>query len=316
MVKESTDVHVSFVGGLGNQLFQYANAIMLSEQGKILSTCISPKPSEKCLTPDLVSYASIELGEQRFFKNKFSVKLHNLILRNSSFENRHPNRKLTGKVLQKLTVIFLRFTLDSSPKIHFQTDLGFQPASRSIISRSILQIGYFQHTHWVDNSRVIDRLTRLGIENPSKRFEEISKDFFEKKILIIHMRFGDYLDEKLFGVPTVEYFRKSIDFQMGAITFDRVAVFTNGECNALKMLDDLELQNVMLISENEPISANETLELMRLGSAYILSNSTFGWWGAFLSRKESAFVICPTPWFQGMTEPNELIPKHWLRIPC
>ena len=315
MNNKDSEIHVSFVGGLGNQLFQYANAMMLNPNGKIIASSISPEPSAKFLVPEVVNYANLEADQERFFKNRLGIRMHNLVLRNSSFENRHPDKKLIGKLIQSLTVFFLRYILDKSPKIHFQTNLGFQPRRQNSTPYQMLQIGYFQHSHWASDSKVTNQLNRLNLKNPSAKFQETFNELTGRNILMIHMRFGDYLNEKLFGMPTVEYFRKSIDVQIGANSFDRVVVFTNGERNAVKLLDDLKLENVILISENEAISPSETLELMRLGSGYILSNSTFGWWGAFLSRQKSARVICPIPWFQGMSEPNELIPNHWQRIP-
>jgi hypothetical protein len=315
MNSKSSDIHVSFVGGLGNQLFQYANALMLDPQGKIIATCSSANPLDKFSIPEVVHYASLDVGEFRFFKNKLSTKTHNLILRNSSFENRHPNWKLAGKAFQALTAYFLRFLLDQSPTIYFQSNLGFQPRSNNSIPHQVLQIGYFQHAHWASDARVYDELAQLSVSNPSAKFLEIANEFRGRNTLVIHMRFGDYLNEKLFGVPTLEYYKNSIALQMSTTNFDKVVVFSNGERNALELLESLKLNNVLLVSDNEPLSAIETLELMRLGSAYVLSNSTFGWWGAFLSRQKSAPVICPTPWFQGMDEPKELIPNHWLRIP-
>ena len=315
MINSGPDIHVSFVGGLGNQLFQYANALMLNPQGKIMATCISPTTSDKISIPEIVKYASLGADGERFFKNRLSVKVHNLILRNSSFENRHPKVRLVGKGLQALSALFLRFILSKSPMIHFQSNLGFQPRRNNSNPNHILQIGYFQHNHWASDTKVKDELTRLSLPSTSARFTEISREFTGKNILVIHMRFGDYLEEKLFGVPTIEYFQKSIELQMSKAKFDKIIVFTNDERNALELLDELKLKNVFLITDKEPLSASETVELMRLGSAYILSNSTFGWWGAFLSRQKSAAVICPTPWFQGMVEPNELIPNQWLRIP-
>jgi hypothetical protein len=204
--------------------------------------------------------------------------------------------------------------MHKSPDIYYQTNLGYQPRNRASSQNETLQIGYFQHQHWSEDQKVIDQLNRLSLTLPSKRFKQISTELDGKKILVIHMRFGDYLNEKLFGVPTLKYFRDSLQIQTKSALFDKVVVFTNGELNALKMLDTLKLENVLVISDSERISASETLELMRFGSAYILSNSTFGWWGAFLSRHTSPKVICPTPWFQGMSEPRELIPNHWLRI--
>ena len=61
-------------------------------------------------------------------------------------------------------------------------------------------------------------------------------------------------------------------------------------------------------------SAVETLEKMRLGSAYIIGNSTFSWWGAFLSYTQNAPIIYPSPWFIGIDDPNQLIPANWVEI--
>jgi hypothetical protein len=314
-MNKSSEIHVSFVGGLGNQLFQYANALMLNPQGRIIATSILHEPSEKFLAPEIAAYASLDVDTQRFLTNRLSLRLHNLILRNSSFENRHPGRNLSGNLLQGFAVHSLRFMLNESPPIHHQSNLGFQNKQMKLSAKKSMQIGYFQHCHWLDNSKVTNQLRLLYLQNPSERFKEISRSFLGKRILVIHMRFGDYLEERLFGVPTVDYFRKSIAIQMNETEFDEIVVFTNGERNALKILSELRIENVLIISNHEQISASETLELMRLGSAYVISNSTFGWWGAFLSNHTNARVTCPIPWFRGMNEPNELIPSHWLRVP-
>ena len=58
----------------------------------------------------------------------------------------------------------------------------------------------------------------------------------------------------------------------------------------------------------------ETLEKMRFGSGYIIGNSTFSWWGAFLSYSPTPPTIAPTPWFIGLDNPRDLIPNEWMLI--
>ena len=53
-------------------------------------------------------------------------------------------------------------------------------------------------------------------------------------------------------------------------------------------------------------------EIMRNGSGYILSNSTFGWWAAFLSKSENTNVVAPRPWFIALEDPSQLIPTTWM----
>jgi len=63
--------------------------------------------------------------------------------------------------------------------------------------------------------------------------------------------------------------------------------------------------------ENIDNSSASTLEAMRFGRGYVIANSTFSWWGAYLSHTDHAEVIAPDPWFQGMDSPDSLIPRNW-----
>ena len=57
-----------------------------------------------------------------------------------------------------------------------------------------------------------------------------------------------------------------------------------------------------------------TLQAMRLGCAYVIANSTFSWWAAYLSLNPSVEVVAPSPWFMVMEDPKELIPPNWEQI--
>jgi hypothetical protein len=50
---------------------------------------------------------------------------------------------------------------------------------------------------------------------------------------------------------------------------------------------------------------------MRYGSSYIIANSSFSWWGAYLRKNQNAPVYAPNKWFKGMDDPDQLLPPDW-----
>lgn len=60
----------------------------------------------------------------------------------------------------------------------------------------------------------------------------------------------------------------------------------------------------------------EDLELMRLCTHHIISNSTFGWWAAWLSKHEKESVtIAPKKWTTKPFDTKDLIPERWITLP-
>jgi len=90
-------------------------------------------------------------------------------------------------------------------------------------------------------------------------------------------------------------------------------VFSDEENEARRILNWLPSARVKFISDVDGESA-ASLMAMRLGCAYVIANSTFSWWGAFLSECEEPLVVAPKPWFLGQHEPSFLIPQNWIRI--
>jgi hypothetical protein len=307
--------YVSLVGGIGNQLFQYAQARATFPEDKLgLIFGFDNSNSKLNINQDLTSFSlqNFELITPLSKLNRLRALFHNLILRTSSSSEKKIVFALIGKLVQNFAKIFLWSLYFGQIKIVCQSSIGFKDTSRSKKHNKTIQIGYFQHSQWDNYEQTILNLRSLKLKNPSEIFLQYQKSLINKKILIIHFRFGDYALEKDFGISSKMYFDNAISYHLAQINYDELIVFTN-EVSKLSLYLD-EKFKVRVISESSGLTASETLELMRYGTGYVISNSTFSWWGAFLSKTQNPIIICPNPWFKGLNEPCGLVPSHWVRM--
>ncbi len=309
--------NVSLVGGLGNQLFQYANALSYHPYGDLGLIFHIDKPNQRSgLNGDLTSltlenYTNIE----NFGNPKWILKyIHNPILRLSTSTEKFGNGAVLGSAAQKVLISIFSLIHLGHFGVISQPSIGYSKKLKINGRKKLLQIGYFQHSTWRDNEIVVGRLRSLNLKNPSNAYKEFVNSMNSKKILVIHMRFGDFLSERDFGVPSKEYFRKSIELHYSINEYDQVLIFTNEKVKAEEYIKDLGYLNFKMIHEKSGFSPCENLYLMRLGSGYVISNSTFSWWGAFLSLKTNPLVVCPQTWFSGLAEPKNLVPPTWVRM--
>ena len=130
---------------------------------------------------------------------------------------------------------------------------------------------------------------------------------------VVHVRLGDYKNEKAFGIPSIQYYLGGLEYFERVEPKGPIWLFSNEPKEAFMMMPDKYHHRIFVVP-TDSLSSAETLELMRYGTAYIIGNSSFSWWGAALSFSEDAKVISPRPWFRGSDTPNQLIPENWLEF--
>ena len=72
-----------------------------------------------------------------------------------------------------------------------------------------------------------------------------------------------------------------------------------------------------IVSENDDNRVD--LCLMSMCNDFIIANSSYSWWGAWLSTNKDKKVIAPVQWFgkTGYTKDHntkDLIPDDWIKI--
>tara|TARA_B100000902_G_scaffold59643_1_gene66740 strand:+ start:21363 stop:22220 length:858 start_codon:yes stop_codon:yes gene_type:complete len=128
----------------------------------------------------------------------------------------------------------------------------------------------------------------------------------------IHVRRGDYLTNPNHSALDIQYYERSIDY------FGKNKNFIIFSDDILWCKNVEIFQNENIFFADDFTGGKEQLDmcLMSLCDRHIIANSTFSWWGAWLSNQEE--VLAPSNWFKNSAysnyETKDLYPLKWKKI--
>jgi hypothetical protein len=194
--------------------------------------------------------------------------------------------------------------------VKVSSNLGNDLKFRSNDSNEII-IGYFQTEIVAQKVRDTKDFLFQGVcEDLYQQYWKLSQ---EEQPLLVHVRLGDYLAEADFGILSPKYYESSIKHLWKSGNFKKIWLFSDQPDDAvLKIPKDFRDKIRRIGSEN--LESAETLRIMSVCKGFIIANSTFSWWAAYLRSDLDSPVVAPKPWFQGLPEPENLIPIQWERI--
>ncbi len=260
---------VQILGGLGNQMFQYAFYRALKEK----------YPMTKVNIDSFVSY-----------KRPFELK------------KVFPNVKLEYDVEKN----FDKYKNPLSPhELYLETcascfDIG------ALRKQDSSYIGYWQTEKYFKNveAELRDEL-RFNIKD--KDLFEMAKRIQEDKSSVsLHVRRGDYMEtpELYCGICTIEYYEKSIQHISNSVSNPKFYVFSD-DLEWVK--ENIHIPDpVLYVSKNMFFSYDNWYDmyLMSCCKHNIIANSSFSWWGAWLNNNPDKIVIAPKTWQNGIETPD------------
>lgn len=299
-------------GGLGNQLFQYAFGISQSQDKEVfIETQLGWPVLANDSFPTIYEYQLSTSTQIKKMSRLSGIarKIGFFAVKLSSTKNIYYRSVLRFFSLPMLSLIFSIY-YKQCLRIQLSKGVGYAPIAKSNANSFI--VGYFQSFYWPSLEEVRPQLLQLSLKKSSAeliRYEQLAQ---MEKPLIVHIRLGDYLAEKSFGIPSKDYYERAISELFNFEKDRKIWIFTNDQALAESFIPSKYESHLRWIPNVEE-SAAVTLEVMRLGTAYVIGNSTYSWWGAFLSRNQDALVIAPIPWFKDGPEPAGICPGHWKR---
>lgn len=131
-----------------------------------------------------------------------------------------------------------------------------------------------------------------------------------KETVVVHIRRGDYLLKQDFHTNL---------FDTSTYYMEAMKVFRKEGKKFLIFSDDIGfckrvfygLDNIYYSDSSNEV---EDLCIMSLCSNFVIANSSFSWWGAYLSQSTNKSIIAPRRWFETNIDTTDLIPKDWIVI--
>lgn len=200
-------------------------------------------------------------------------------------------------------------------KIKFQNiyEQGSQFQKIDIPNGDVLLHGYWQCYKYLEKYR--DELRQLftlpNMNTVNDEFKKIQEQYPDNKYVSIHVRRGDYL--KLSHVHTVlnmDYYRQAINLLESYCSNLVFVIFS----------DDIKWcrENFGFLEKTYYPQCGKDVDEMHLMAKldyHIIANSSFSWWGAFLSKDDH--VIAPKEWMVPSRENkamSDIYGPEWTRI--
>lgn len=252
-------VVVRIIGGLGNQMFQYAYAKSIENKGLEVRLDLSGFNKYKL-------HGGYQLGEYNINIQQAKPILL-LFLKLNPFKTLKEKNLLFDEKL-----LFLKG--NEYIKGYFQTEKYFSEIRSVLLKQFILN---------------------KEISNSTKNYKQ--NILQTGKSCSIHVRRGDYVSNikanNIHGTCSLEYYNKAIkriNKEYNNITF---YIFSD---DIAWTKENLRIKNSFYIDHK--CLPHEDIYLMSMCSHNIIANSSFSWWGAWLNRNDYKFVIAPKNWFK------------------
>lgn len=290
-------VITNLIGGLGNQLFQYA-------LGRALSLS-----NDAPLKLDISGFESYKL-------RRYSLSHFNVVAETATAEELERSRRAGASRLFRLASRL--GVLPDSLRFNTVVERGFQFQPEVLGVRGNVYLdGYWQSEKYFKHIEDVIRTDFTLRSEPDPVGAKLSEVIASSNSVSIHVRRGDYATNpeitKIHGLCSPEYYRAAIDELTKTVTAPHFFVFSDDPdwCR-----ENLRTQHaVTFVSDNKSLKDYEELWLMSLCKHHVIANSSFSWWGAWLGRHPGKMVFAPEPWFQTRErDTRDLIPEGWRRI--
>jgi Glycosyl transferase family 11 len=291
------------LGGLGNQMFQYATGRALAlRRGATLKL-------------DITGFAEVgSHTERRYELDALQIQAStadDVDLGRFGRVHRAQSSRL-DRVLRWLRIDRSRGAWPIYREPHFQFDSTL-PELRAPVYLD----GYWQSERYFSDIATLLQQEFAAKAPLDPKNLALARSIDAVNAVSLHVRRGDYVDNpatnRFHGICSLDYYQRALDYISLRVEAPHLFIFSDDQHWTRSNL--LYAAATTFVDVNPPDRGYRDMGLMARCRHHIIANSSFSWWGAWLNPSREKIVIAPDRWFSAScNDTRDLIPADWVRL--
>ncbi|MBI3572979.1 MAG: alpha-1,2-fucosyltransferase [Candidatus Kerfeldbacteria bacterium] len=277
------------IGGLGNQMFQYAAGLALARRYHVP------------LKLDVRGYDEQKL--RQFTLNHFQI---------SAPVASHSELPRMAQTRSPFVRLFPRWYRPGGVKVFRDYLKGFDQTI-FLQGGNVYLDGYWQsEQYFVDIAGVVRKEFQLrvplDIEN-EKMVEHMTK----KPSVSLHVRRGDYVAHPVYATCGIEYYHQAVEYI--AARHRGITLYVFSDDPPWVQAHIRTKVPTIYVTNNQGQNDYKDLIVMSRCQHHVIANSSFSWWGAWLAETAGGIVIAPNTWYTDPSmDTSDLLPQRWITL--
>ncbi len=302
-------ITVRLLGGLGNQLFQYAvgRSVSIEKDDKLI------------LDSSFYDYSHWWTAKRECKLNHFNITgdfIHYSRLPASLMSVVCQGAWKMPKMINFVSENLFQKIPCPIYNAHYIHETIFESQPDKFDQAGNLYLdGNWQAEKYFDKHADVIKNDLQMVTAPSPENKKWGDFISHNNCICLHVRRGDYVTNSVakqhVGTCSLDYYNRAIEYIADRVDNPVFIVFS----------DDIPWARehipisfpVYYMTHNNGDTDYEDLRLMSLCNYFITANSSFSWWGAWLGGYKDKIVVCPKRWYNDGTN-NDIIPERWVKI--
>jgi len=284
------------VGGLGNQMFQYAAGLRLARANdlplKLDVTAFADYWRPFGLRDWMVDEPDATTDEISALRGPTPGRLRRLVERALALRSSHRSCHREGAMLR------------------------FDARVLSIRGPAYIDGFWQDERYFLDIAAEVRERFRPRLPMPSEAMKVLAEIECGTSVSM-HFRRGDYVStarrRRIHEVCGPEYYRAAISRMRERVPHATFFIFSDDIpwCRRLDLVDS----TMRFVELGREVPPSTEMALMSRCSHHVIANSTFSWWGAWLNPDPERIVVAPRRWSRSWRWLfSRVVPSRWIRI--